>query len=114
MKNKWQFSLLAFALFMIIPFSIVTNAAVDDVQQSKVVKGQITDESNEGVIGANVLVKGTTNGVITDIDGNYSISVSGNNAVLVISFIGYKTQEIKVGNQTTINVKLVEDSEVLG
>ena len=112
MKNKWQFSLLAFALFMIIPF-LSLHAAVDDVQQSKVVKGQITDESNEGVIGANVLVKGTTNGVITDIDGNYSISVSGNNAVLVISFIGYKTQEIKVGNQTTINVKLVEDSEVL-
>ena len=112
MKNKWQFSLLAFALFMIIPF-LSLHAAVDDVQQSKVVKGQITDESNEGVIGANVLVKGTTNGVITDIDGNYSISVSGNNAVLVISFIGYKTQEIKVGNQTTINVKLAEDSEVL-
>lgn len=112
MKNKWQFSLLAFALFMIIPF-LSLHAAVDDVQQSKVVKGQITDESNEGVIGANVLVKGTTNGVITDIDGNYSISVSGNNAVLVISFIGYKTQELKVGNQTTINVKLAEDSEVL-
>ena len=97
MKNKWQFSLLAFALFMIIPF-LSLHAAVDDVQQSKVVKGQITDESNEGVIGANVLVKGTTNGVITDIDGNYSISVSGNNAVLVISFIGYKTQEPQIRN----------------
>ena len=112
MRNKWQFSLLAFALLMICPF-LSLHAEIESVQQSKVIKGRITDETNEGVVGANVLVKGTTNGVITDIDGNYSISVSGNNAILVISFIGYKTQEIKVGNQTTVNVKLSEDSEML-
>ena len=97
---------------MICPF-LSLHAEIESVQQSKVIKGRITDETNEGVVGANVLVKGTTNGVITDIDGNYSISVSGNNAILVISFIGYKTQEIKVGNQTTVNVKLSEDSEML-
>lgn len=90
---------------MICPF-LSLHAEIESVQQSKVIKGRITDETNEGVVGANVLVKGTTNGVITDIDGNYSISVSGNNAILVISFIGYKTQEIKVGNQTTVNVKV--------
>lgn len=90
MRNKWQFSLLAFALLMICPF-LSLHAEIESVQQSKVIKGRITDETNEGVVGANVLVKGTTNGVITDIDGNYSISVSGNNAILVISFIGYKT-----------------------
>ena len=69
------------------------------------IKGTITDEQGETVIGANVVEKGTTNGVVTDIDGNYTLSVS-ENAILQISYIGYTTQEIAVGNKNVINVKL--------
>jgi len=85
--------------------------AVHAVQQTKKIKGTVTDAMGP-VIGANVLEKGTTNGVITDFDGNFTLDVKPG-ATLVISFIGYTTQEVVVGNQSTINVKLVEDTETL-
>jgi len=69
------------------------------------VKGLVIDELGDPVIGANVVEKGTTNGVVTDMDGNYTLSVS-ENAVLQISYIGYTTQEIIVGNRNVIDVKL--------
>ena len=72
----------------------------------------MTDKTGEPIIGANVLVKGTTNGTITDFDGNYSISVPSN-ATLVFSYVGYKDQEIAVAGKTTIIVILEEDSELL-
>lgn len=83
------------------------------VQQSKVVKGVVVDKSGEPVIGANVVVKGTTNGSITDLDGNFSISDVPANAVLEISYIGYKTQTVEVKGQSSIQVTLLEDSETL-
>lgn len=64
------------------------------------------------VIGANVMVKGTTNGTITDIDGKYSLEAP-TNAVIQISYIGYHTQFISVNGQKTINVKLQEDTQSL-
>ena len=64
------------------------------------------------VIGANVLEKGTTNGTVTDADGRFSLDIS-RNATLQISYLGYNTQNIVVGNQTTFAVKLSEDSEAL-
>lgn len=76
------------------------------------VSGTVTDPSGEPVIGANVVEKGTTNGVITDMDGRLSLSVSGN-AILQISYIGYVTQEIPVKNQTTVHITLREDSQAL-
>lgn len=82
--------------------------------QSYSVSGKVTDaEGGEELIGASVVVKGTTNGVITDIDGNYQLSGVTSESVLQISFIGYLTQEIKVGNQTQINVSLTFDVEQL-
>ena len=79
-----------------------------------VVKGRVIDEAlKESVPGANVTVKGTTIGTITDFDGNYTLEVPDKNAVLVFSFIGYKSQEVKVGNQRVINVSLQEDSQRL-
>ena len=79
-----------------------------------IVKGRVIDEAlNEAVPGANVTVKGTTVGTITDIDGYYTLEVSDKNAVLVFSFIGYKSQEVKVGNQKVINVSLKEDTQRL-
>ena len=81
--------------------------------QTKIVKGIVKDTSGEPVIGANVIVKGTTNGVITDIDGNYTVTDVKNTDVLVFSYIGYVSQEIKVNNQSTINVTMNEDSQSL-
>lgn len=81
-------------------------------QTGKTVKGVVTDNFGP-VPGANVLVKGTTNGVITDIDGNFTLTNVPEGAVLQVSFIGYVTQEIKVAGQTTFNVKLSEDAKAL-
>ena len=89
------------------------NMGTQAVQQSVTVSGVITDKTGEPVIGANVLEKGTTNGVITDFDGNYTLTVSGGNSVLVFSYIGYKTQEVTVGSQKKIDIVLVEDTEMM-
>ena len=81
-------------------------------QQSKTIKGVVVDQSGLPVIGANVIEKGTTNGIITDLDGNFQLSVS-TGAVLQISYIGYQTKEITVGSQTMIHVTLEDDSQAL-
>ncbi len=73
------------------------------------ISGNVSD--SEGPLpGVNVVIKGTTKGVETDFDGNYTISASGENTVLVFSYVGYKTQEVVVGNKKVINVKLVSDA----
>ena len=83
-------------------------------QQTKKVTGQVIDATGEPVIGANVVEKGNTgNGTITDIDGNFTLSVPAK-AELQISFIGYKTATVKVGNQSSIKVTLEDDSNMLG
>ncbi len=73
------------------------------------VTGMVTDENGQPFLGVTVVVKNTTNGTSTDFDGNYSIEVGNNQSVLVFSFIGYKTQEIVVGNRSVINVSLEPD-----
>ena len=77
-------------------------------QQNKNVSGTVTDQSGEPVIGASVVEKGTRNGTVTDIDGNYSLSTASN-AVLVFSYIGYASQEVSVAGKTKIDVVLKED-----
>lgn len=74
--------------------------------QTKTIKGTITDESNLPLPGVNIVIKGTTNGTITDVDGNYSIEASAND-VLSFSFIGFKNQEVAVGSQSVINIKMI-------
>ncbi|MBD0831916.1 SusC/RagA family TonB-linked outer membrane protein [Aestuariibaculum sediminum] len=78
------------------------------------VSGVVTD-ANSGIplAGANVIVKGTANGVSTDFDGNYFIEVPDQSTVLVISYVGYTSTEVTVGSQTTINVSLIEDTSQL-
>ena len=76
------------------------------------IKGRVTDSRGEGVPGANVLVKGTSNGVITDAEGKYSITVP-EGGTLVFSFVGYFTQEIAVKNESVLDVVLVEDVTAL-
>lgn len=80
------------------------------VQQQPTVSGTITDKSGEPLPGANVVIKGTSKGTITDQSGNYSISNLPENAILVYSFMGMLTQEVAVGNQTTINVTMIVDA----
>jgi TonB-linked SusC/RagA family outer membrane protein len=74
--------------------------------------GSVTDASNEPIIGASVVEKGTTNGVITDFDGNFTLNVSAN-ATIVISYVGFQTQEITVNGRSHIKTILNEDTEVL-
>lgn len=81
-------------------------------QAQKRIKGQVVDATGEPLIGVNISVVGGTEGTITDIDGNYMLNVPAG-AKLKFSYIGYKDQIIEVGNQTVVNVKLMEDSEVL-
>ena len=82
------------------------------IAQNITVKGIVKDNLGESVIGANVTEKGTTNGMITDLDGNFSLTVQ-KNATLVISYIGYVTQEIAIKGNTNLNIILKEDSKAL-
>lgn len=93
---------------------IISKKGTNISQQGKKQKitGVITDSNGEPVIGANVMVKGTGNGTITDVDGNFHLDVQSND-VLEISYIGYTTQRITVGDQKHLLVKLVEDAEML-
>ena len=98
---------------MAAPASAGTVDEVMAVQQGKKVTGVVVDGTGEPVIGANVVVKGTTNGTITDFDGNYTIEGVPADGILVISYIGYLSQEIPVGNQSMIKVTLKEDTQTL-
>lgn len=81
-------------------------------QQKKIITGTVVDPNGEAVIGANVLVKGTTIGTITDIDGKFSLEVP-EGAMLLVSYIGYGDYETKVGNQSNLSITLKEDSQAL-
>ena len=81
--------------------------------QARAVQGIVTDDTGESLPGVNVVIKGTTNGVMTGVDGSFSITVPNDNAVLVFSFIGFISQEITVGSQRTINITMHEDTRQL-
>lgn len=77
------------------------------------VTGNVKDATGEPLIGVNVLVKGTTIGGITDIDGNFSLSDVDPNATISVSYIGYRTQDIALKGKSAVNITLSEDSESL-
>lgn len=86
---------------------IGTSEETEDTNQDRItLNGRVTDEEGESLIGVTVLEKGTGNGVVTDVDGHYSISVSSRSAILVFSYIGYQTVEKTVGDQHTLNIVL--------
>ena len=87
------------------------NASVP-VTQDRKVTGIITDEQGEPIIGANVVVKGTSKGTVTDLNGEYSIEANGK-SILLISYIGYLSEEVAVGNNKTLNIQLKEDAQKL-
>ena len=80
--------------------------------QNITVKGTVKDYAGEPIIGASVVHKSTTNGIVTDIDGNFTLNVPSNSTI-VISFIGYKTQEVLVAGQKQLHVSMKEDTELL-
>lgn len=88
------------------------TAGLVQQQNNKRITGVVKDANGEPVIGANIVVKGTTNGTITDMDGNFVLDVPAD-AVLHVSYIGYSDKEIPVGNQTVLTVSLAEDSRAL-
>lgn len=96
-----------FVLYLLI--ASVTGA----LAQAGAVKGKVASETGEGLPGVTVLVKGTTNGTATDAEGNYSLTVPGGTGTLVVSFIGYLTQEVAINNRSTINITLAPDAKSL-
>lgn len=108
MKNKRYFSFRK--LWLALTLLLVQQA----YGQEKVITGTVTDNQQEPLIGVNVKLKGSsTGGTITDIDGNYRLTVPTEKAVLVFSYIGYTSQEVAAGVQSNINVTLREDAQAL-
>lgn len=89
------------------------SASVKSVKQQQKITGKVVDSNKEPLIGVSVLEKGTTNGSITDFDGNYVLEVKNANAVLQYSYVGYQTVEIPIGGKNVINVTLKEDTQVI-
>ncbi len=110
-KNLLLAGICTGVMFSNTAFAEKGNAAVEAVQQQRTVRGTVSDASGP-IIGATVMEKGTSNGTVTDFDGNFSINVKPG-ATLVISYIGYKAQEITVGNSNSINVLLEQDNQSL-
>ncbi len=97
----------AILLFLMVSCWVFANA------QQKTISGTISDESGSPLPGVNVVLKGTTVGTITDLDGNYSLEVPSDETILVISYLGYLSEEIQVGGQTTIDLTLTPSLEAL-
>jgi TonB-linked SusC/RagA family outer membrane protein len=91
-------------------FVVVAENATSEQQQTKVITGKVLDDSNQPLPGASVIVKGTTVGIITDIDGKFSLRVPENAQTLVISFVGMNPQEIPIGNKTSFTVTLIQET----
>lgn len=118
----WVNALFKTSIFLAVSVGTVPAVAgsysIDEIsslqQQKRFVTGKIVDSSDGSpIIGANILLKGTNTGVISDIDGNYSIQVNSSSDILVVSFIGYKTREVPVETSGVIDIKLTSDNEML-
>ncbi len=83
------------------------------LKQEITIKGRVTDKDNSPLPGVNIIEKGTSNGTVSDLDGNYTLSVSSPDAVISFSFIGFLSEDISVGGQSTIDIVLLEDIEEL-
>ena len=111
-NNRWKdvITLRPFKLTLILLAMLMVVAKASS--QTRVVSGVVVDANNESIIGASVLEKGTTNGSITDMEGKFSLSTRAN-ATLIISYVGYISQEIKVETGKAARVVLKEDSQTL-
>lgn len=124
MSNRLFYRVFCIILGLLPAWQISANAFLDNVSEpailnssevqtdSRQIKGKILDENKEGIAGASVVVKGSTRGVITDVDGKFSIEVTDSD-ILQIAFLGYEDQEVKVNSQTSVNVTMVPKSSEL-
>lgn len=92
--------------------SVTETTAESAQQQKRTITGTVLDDYGDPVIGANVVEKGTTNGIMTDSEGRFTLSVEPN-AILRISYIGYLTQEVTIGSQDNVTISLIEDTQAL-
>lgn len=99
---------------VLLGFALSFLTLVSVLAQTKTITGRVTSsEEPEGIPGASVVVKGTTQGTVTNLDGTYSIAVPADAGTLVFSFVGYLTKEVSIGSSTTINVQLDADVKLL-
>lgn len=112
-KNLGIIKRMLLLLIMIMSFSFSGNFAYGDDLQQIQVTGTVVDDNGAPLPGVNIVVKGTTIGTATDIDGKFALAVPNRDAVLVASFIGYVMKEVTVGTQTVINITLVSDALAL-
>ncbi len=113
-KKSYYLFLLIFSFSSVLFANTnVSQTIEDDASYQSTVSGTVTDETDLPMQGVSIVEKGTTNGVITGPDGTYSITLAGNESILVFSYVGYLTQEIAVGSSTSINVKMDLDVEQL-
>lgn len=110
MKRRGQFYLFILLLMLFPTYLIVASDTTDDRKVTWDVEGRISDSNGSPIVGAMVILKGTSLGVTSDIDGNFSIKVSSDRDVLVFSFLGYSSVELSVGTQTWFSVTLQEES----
>src|SRR3954470_9249574 len=96
--QKWRPK--KFLLIFFLTVFVFANGTFSFAQTERVITGRVVDSEKQALPGVNVLIKGTTTGTITDADGAYIIKASGDDAILVFSFVGYITQEITVGSQS--------------
>ncbi|GAB3220366.1 TonB-dependent receptor [Algoriphagus aestuariicola] len=107
-KEAWTAEISSLARLSMMTALLFLAVSLTAFAQSVQVSGKILDSTGFGLPGVTVLEKGTNTGTVSDVDGNYTINVSSTQATLVFSFVGYETQEILVGNQTTIDLTLQE------
>lgn len=112
LSNKLLLTQLLLFSLLTIPLHASATPNAPILPQQKTITGTVSDELGP-MLGVSIVVKGTTNGTTTDFDGNYSITVEGDNPVLIFTYIGYKAQEVTIGSQTTINVTMAADAENL-
>src|SRR4051812_31195763 len=105
-------TLLILVIVLLLPFSNAMAARVNNFKQTIEISGKIVDENKQPVFGVSVSIKGTNQGVISDIDGNYKISLK-QTSTLIFSFIGYKTQEFNVTESNALNVEMKPLSNAL-
>ncbi len=90
------------------------NEITAEAQQNRItITGKVVDEQNEPLIGVSVMEKGSTTGTASDLDGRYTLQVSGRQAVIHMTYLGYKTVEFTVGSQTTFTTQLIEDTQMI-
>ena len=120
MKKNFHKNMLITGACLALLFGGIMNVRAiapeeyEAVQQSRTIKGTVVDKNGEAVIGANVVVKGTSKGTITDVDGRFTLNGVPEKAVLSVTFVGYKSKEITLkSGQSQIKVELSDDAELL-